>query len=149
MPFQNAGGVAAAMAVYLRDIPLHRGTTEAISQKRIKRIYRKRPTACCNATDVRVSGTWPPTVGTYRAAFAAANRTALNFVQDRATTLYAATAPGPTTPVDPFLCRGSSHLSHCSSLINLSPISITSIMIKINEQSNIIHVIDCIKKVYS
>lgn len=109
MPFQNAGGVAAAVVVpharpvYLRDILLHRGTTEAISQKRIKRMYRKRPTACCNATDVRVFGTWPPTAGTYRAASDAANRTALSFVQGRATTLYAATAPGPIMPVDPFL----------------------------------------------
>lgn len=106
MLFRNAGGVAAAAAavphaahsVYLRDTR-RRGTTETILlQKRIRRTYRKRRTACCNATDVRVSGTWPLIAGTYRAASAAASRTASSFAQGRGTTLYAATAPDLITP---------------------------------------------------
>lgn len=108
MPFQNAGGVVAGAAVqparpvYSHDT--HRRMAKAMSQRRIKILYRKRQTAYCNVTDVRVSGTWPLIAGTCHAAFVAASHIALNFVQDRATTPYAAIAPGPITPVGSFLC---------------------------------------------
>jgi len=108
MPFQNAGGVDAAVP-HARPVSrdMHQGTTEIITQKRIKRMYRKRWTACCNATDVRVSGTWLPIAGTCRAASVAASHTALNFAQDRGTTLYVAIVPDLTTLVNPFLYQGS------------------------------------------
>jgi len=109
MPFQNAGGVAAITAVprarqiYPRD--MHWGTMEAMFQTRIKILYRKRRTACCSVTDVRVSGTWQLIADTCHVASAVASHIASSFVQGRATTPYVAIAPGLTMPVDLFLCR--------------------------------------------
>lgn len=160
MPFQNAGGVAAAAAVlharpvYPRDT--RRETTEIISQKHIRRMYRKRQTAYCNATDVRVSGTWPPIAGTCRAASDAASRTALSFAQGRGTTLYVATALGPITPVNLFLCRESYRLSPISHQYSLCLINITShryplciSIIKVDEQGNISYVMSLYQKMYT
>lgn len=118
MLFQNAGGVAAIAAVpHARQLyphDMHWGTLEAMFQTYTKILYRKRRTACCSVTDVRVSGTWQLIADTCRVVSAVVSHIALSFVQGHATTPYVAIAPGLTMLVDPFLCRVISFIAHFS-----------------------------------